>query len=158
MLNRSEFFLLLIAICINFIANLKFLAIFILCKSILYAGIVFMLTKQTSKINLISVMLCGIIQDVFEGNHFMLTSFFYLSLVGMREFKRKFLLTEGKLISISYYGASLFFLLLLRDLLLSIYHEQPAFSKQPLTIAVISVTLYCLIYATLDRDSMKNEK
>ncbi|MDJ1257497.1 MAG: hypothetical protein MRQ07_02425 [Candidatus Midichloria sp.] len=133
-------------IAINFIAHLKFLSMFSLLSSISPALIWVIVTIKRSKVDLIAIILCGIIQDLFEGNYSMITSLFYLSLIGVRSFKHNFLLTEGKLISMSYYAASFFLMLILRNLFLSVLQNQKLYLGQSVKISFIAVIIYCFGY------------
>ncbi|CAK6537804.1 MAG: hypothetical protein IRD7MM_04785 [Candidatus Midichloria mitochondrii] len=145
-LSKNGALLVFLIVAINFIAHLKFLSMFSFLPSIPPALVWVIVTIKRSKVDLIAIILCGIIQDLFEGNYSMITSLFYLSLIGVRSFKHNFLLTEGKLISMSYYAASFFLMLILRSLFLSVLQNQKLYLGQSVKISFIAVIIYCFGY------------
>ncbi|WHQ47133.1 MAG: hypothetical protein MTP17_02075 [Candidatus Midichloria sp.] len=145
-LSRNGALLVFLIIATNFIAHLKVLSTFGFLSSISPALIWVIVTVKRSRVDLVSIILCGIIQDLFEGNYSMITSLFHLSLIGVQSFKHNFLLTEGKLISMSYYAASFFLMLILRNLFLSVLQDQKLYLGQSIKISFIAVVIYCFGY------------
>ena len=145
-LSKQGAFLVLLVLVVNFTIHLKPLANLYFLTTATPALIWAIITAIRSKIDFIAIVLCGIIQDLFEGNYSMITSLIYLSLIGIRFFKHSFLLTEGRAISVLYYGLALLIMLIFRDLFLSVLQDQSFHFIQSIKLSVAGTIMFTALY------------
>ena len=129
----------------NIFASLKIFNGSLILYSIPYAIIAFMAEKAQSANAIFYVILCSILQDLFEDNSLMITCFFYLLLISLKRIKTNLIIEENHYISLMYSNFTVFFMILLRNLVLTTMQNMKILFLENLKISLYVTLIYFLI-------------
>lgn len=136
---------------INLLSHIKFFLYVPICTNISIVILWCAITSNKRHINPVAIILCGIIQDLFDENIFMTSSIIYLLFYGVLMLQNFLIFNKNYYIDLAYYSVMLLLLVVSRDLIISASRDLNMELTHSFNAACITSLLYITIHLISNR-------